>query len=581
MPSAIGGFATGLTQGLETGQKIRRNRQIEKLIDREMHEKDIGAASRRELAGLGGADLSAYSEFEQSPDPFLIRGFNWLRNKFGEDASQAAEQGAADPFASPVTPQQAIPAGEFNTDMSGGFDPRQPAARALPEYADGGMVDDEEYNAGGLREFVTGDLPRRARAIPDTLTEQGRRIGEEVSSVGQDLSMRARAIGEAEDPYAAGSATREFAGELGLGTARVLGAGAREVLGPLAPAAKGVLGFLGFRGEQKSRRTQQAGPPPTADTPEAAALADKGGETPAEQVAANATEQAGKTVPGHPDNDDQKFDWEEVAAQGVRPEEIPHVGTGDWKRYRQQYVAASVMGGKSPAEAHAEVDQIQNNGMLSNMRQASYLLQASNPKAAALALRAAYQYFPNGADVTFGVMQGPQGPVLVGMGKDERTGEPLKGGKPMVITAERLNMMAENFSNPAAMRLWAKDMDEQMFKERQYQEVDKPTAQADLGVKAAQADYYRASAADKRAGAAGGGQPALKQADYDRAYKEFIGRQELTSIKDPKEADYLADVMSRLYQRNPSTPYPSIVNLVMQAYEDGTLEEGLAEIGLR
>jgi hypothetical protein len=73
----------------------------------------------------------------------------------------------------------------------------------------------------------------------------------------------------------------------------------------------------------------------------------------------------------------------------------------------------------------------------------------------------------------------------------------------------------------------------------------------------------------------------LKQADYDRAYKEFIGSQELAALEDEAQAQYLADVMARIYQRNPSTPYPSIINFVMSEHRNGTLEEGLAEIGLR
>jgi hypothetical protein len=115
---------------------------------------------------------------------------------------------------------------------------------------------------------------------------------------------------------------------------------------------------------------------------------------------------------------------------------------------------------------------MQMQGAQSNLMQSAFLLRSGNAKGAALAARAAFQYFPNGSDVRFGIHQGPNGPVLIGMGVDEETGEPIKDGKPMILNTELMAAMASNFSDPKAFTTWTKDWRDEEFKHRQYEEVD-------------------------------------------------------------------------------------------------------------
>ncbi|MHC4703041.1 MAG: hypothetical protein ACYTFQ_20945, partial [Planctomycetota bacterium] len=419
-------------------------------------------------------------------------------------------------------------------------------------------------------------LQRTAETFPETI--EGAHTARYISD------LAAEDFEQAEGARAKGAALRDAA------TASV--SGAMETTAGLikdvanTPVVQGILGFLGFEGEEKSRATREAEQPPTpegASTGDAATDAAAGAiptEKPTEASAKEAIQAGAQMVPGHPDNPGQQFDWEEIASSGAKPQDIPHVGIKDWVEYRRKMVRASILKGDGAQAGHEAVDKIQHDGFMNNLQQAHYLMMAGKPEAAALAGRAAYQYFPNGVDVEFGWAQSKVdgSPVLFAMGRDEN-GEPQ--GEPRPITTEFMGVMVENFKDPSKFRIWKKDMDDQFFKERKYHEIDKPEAQAGLNLKAAQTDYNRSGAEANRAKAARGGNDPLKQSDYDRAYGEFRDSQELTRIDDEATANYLADVMSQVYLRAPGTPFPTIINRIMSAYTDGTLEEKLAQLGIK
>jgi hypothetical protein len=255
------------------------------------------------------------------------------------------------------------------------------------------------------------------------------------------------------------------------------------------------------------------------------------------------------------------------------PNEMPDMKVRDWEEYRRKKIAYGVGQGKSADEVDKEVTAMQQRGFLRYGQQAFTLMQAGNLQGAARALKAAYQYFPNGYDVKFGVQNGN----IVGMGFNEETGKPE--GNPMILTPERLSVMMENFTNPQAFRMWTQDWRKQAMENRKYNEIEKPSAQADIDYKyaAGRAALQNADAAQSRADAAmvaaerggsGAGGKAMTQAE--RVYRERV---QMLGITDEATADELASVMSQLKQKYPNTPDNVIVQKVMERYRASQGEE--------
>jgi hypothetical protein len=232
------------------------------------------------------------------------------------------------------------------------------------------------------------------------------------------------------------------------------------------------------------------------------------------------------------------------------------------------------------------VDARQMRGFQSYGVQAFNLLQNGDATGAAKAMYAAYQYFPNGSDVKFGVQKGANGqPVLIGMGTDEKTGEPLKEGKPMVITPESLSVQMENMQNPDAFRTWTKDWRDTEQEVREYME-GKSQRQADLDLTGAQTQYYRdrGTAALLDASTPGGG---LKQSDIDRNIAAFEGDRELQALLGGTEeaaARDLTEAMATLFITSGTNNRSSVIKFIMDSYNEGGMEqvnEDLAQIGAR
>lgn len=586
--SAIGGFASGLLRGMEASDDRRRKKRVDALLSRQADEYDQNREGAYDKYINEGGDPANWKMMQEEKDPFLVRGFNWLRNRFGGDASAAAEQSTYG-VVPQEQPQQAIPTSPtYDSQLDAQF------------MADGGKVyppSDPRHRPPGYvdiyapaREFLGEDVPRRAKEMALGATENIRREGSEFS---QDMGMRRQAISEASNDRSTGKAVREYVGEGLVGTGRLVGAAADDLLGPIDEAVgrlgSGLLGFMGFGGEGKSaatlrNETENAAPveATTADVPadQKAAVQAIPTDKPAEASAKEAINTAVQNIPGHPDNPGQQFDWADVAEQNVSPDEIPHVGVKDWMNYRKQHVLASIKQGKSPADAHAEVDQIQQRGFISNLQQGEYLLRVGNGKAATLALRAAFQYFPNGSDIRFGTLNGVDGkPVVVAMGVNEETGEPIKEGEPSVVTPDYLSAMVANFSKPGTMNVWRRDMDEQMFKERQYNEITRPTAQQELNTAGAQEDYYRSGAEKNRADAAytragrpgSAGSGGLKPNEV-RGTAEFFREILADMAMDPDnlgEVNRITSTMSRLYGAYNGDLDPNSVAAVVMAAMEG------------
>jgi hypothetical protein len=197
---------------------------------------------------------------------------------------------------------------------------------------------------------------------------------------------------------------------------------------------------------------------------------------------------------------------------------------------------------------------MQIRGFTNYASQAQALMQAQNLKGAARALRAAYQYFPDGNDVKIGIQNGH----LVAVGVDDDTGQPFDKGT-RVITPEFLSGAIQNFANPTAFQSWTKDWRTEQLQRQKYAEVEKPLAQAQASALTTTADANMQRAQNS---AAMGG---MKPQDMRGAQQFFVKRLELMGVTDPAQADQLAATMAQIKAANPQVPEMAIIDFVMKA----------------
>lgn len=634
--ASIGDLVKGFQGGYDFSTGIRRDRQIEKALDYEL----AGQSAKRkaDLAGYEkyGADYGeGFEELPQTYGEKLMGSFKgWAGNLFNRDQQQAIDTTApAAPAAPPQEPNPFIPRADGGAVRhmrakyaNGGrsLAPNQSqqgrttgVARSGGMYADGGAYSSALHRVP--MPMAEGGMPPRIEQLNrEQARIERRRLAAEKAAGRGRLARAGRAVGRVAAPVAlaataADTATtptedyrerfalpRETGGDLDEAAAAyeepsILGAATdpefwSDVGVRALGAASDVGSALTLGGADRFYRDEQ--------TEAVRALPqDAPSERVAEEVAAQPAAPTAEPAPATPQGPtapavggmegqqrigqgaDEAYDWTQV---DVMPEDIPSHSVKDWEEERKFYAAQAIANGNDPLDAMKEVDAMQMRGFNQHGQQAFQLLRQGNAPAAARALKAAYQYFPNGVDVKFGISKGTDGqPVLIGMGVDEESGEPIQEGKPMVITAESLATQLENMSNPAAFRTWTKDWRAAEQEIREYEEVTKPEAQSQADLRAAQGQYYSdrgvAAILDAEAAAAGGG---MKRTDRDRVFDRFMESQELAQLDDPARAEDLADIMSRVFLQYPDEPYPSIIKYIMAAERAGTLDEELGKLGI-
>lgn len=251
----------------------------------------------------------------------------------------------------------------------------------------------------------------------------------------------------------------------------------------------------------------------------------------------------------------------------VQPEEVPDFKATDWADYRAKAMASLIRGkGMSYPEAFDAVDQqvttMQQRGFTNFAKQALALQQAGNLRGAAAAYRAAYQYFPSGRDVKFGI----KGNQIVGLAVDEATGK--RTGNPMLMSPEAIYAVIDNFQKPEAWQTWAKDRRESQLALKKYEETEKPLAEAQgsalLTNARASATRAQADLIGAQSGGSGGG---MKPADFDRAGNFFVEASKEFAFEnevDSAGAERLASTMSEIYRRRPDMDPRVIVQQVLE-----------------
>lgn len=600
------GFVEGLMGGMQRREEHDRSKKIDKLLDQKSQQNLLSDVGAYETHLNEGGDAENWVFQNQDKDPFLMRQMK----KLGNWMTGTEPKEEVDPYA-------AAREKYANRDVAEGS--MSPVANApsgrLVDYADGGRVAGRD-RTGRTDESENYAIPpprrdRRGRDlgsmdmmdVPGYRPPDRRQREEELEPRPVDsepLFPRTRAIAgevrrenehyaaeEGDSAYTRGSKwmdrtqnnIRGF-----LGGAVAFG---RDMVDNVVPdaAADAVQGALGYKGhedyEGKPRQAvpaeaptpapAQAVPTQPEDTTAAVTEAVATDQAPDAQVAANAVQAGAEATPGHPDHPDQQFNFAAMAKEGWTAADIAHVPLKDWNEYRQNHVLASIKQGKSVVEANQEVDTIQYDGFMRNFRQASYLMMAGDESGAALAARAAYQYFPNGTDIRFQAMVGKDGQdYLVAAGFDEKTGE--MRGEPQVMTPDYVNAMLANFEDPKSFNAWKADKEEAYRLERQYNEIEKPTAQADLDLKGAQADYYRSGAQKNRAEARGEQfVKPLTEAEKRAAGAAIDKDVAILALEDPELARQLKATAIRIYTETRTEP-EVIMNEIHKLYKEGGLD---------
>lgn len=407
---------------------------------------------------------------------------------------------------------------------------------------DAGML--RRAGAGAKRLGAAGALAGTAITTATTPTEDYReRFGLETDDPSLAGDIGVRALGAASD----------------LGSVLTFGAANRL-----------------YRDKQRQAREQVAG----ADSPPEEAIQEPEQFPSAQMGGGSSSASVRRTAIGGGDSTEPEMvNFGDI---DIDAKDVPNMQTDDWKKYRAQMIAAAQKSGNPQAVAQVNdmVTQMQQKGFLNYGQQGLALQQAGNLRGAMAAYRAAFQYFPNGNDVEFGTSKNKRTgrTQIVGFGRDEKTGK-LVPGSEMVMDPERVGVLLENFSKPEAFRMWTKDWRDFKESQRRYEEVTKPLAQAQADSLANNSEARILAAENQalRAAATGGAGGAANLRNAERVFRERLG---MMGLQDEAQADFLASIMSQIKVQNPGVPDNTIVQVIMQAQRDGTLEQRLQRMGI-
>jgi hypothetical protein len=597
-----GNFAAGQKATLDR----RRAKQFERMNDYELAAEDDSLVGRRSAINRertrGGLDPYEFGDIETNGDPMFMKLINWWKERRAnrvEPSNTMPEQ--MQPVGGEMN-QLGMEGDRFQELRDGGR-----ARQAIPRYQDGGGVSEAEMarrRAARQAEFRRQGINTRASQVSrgGAIPREGivRRATNALRGRAASAAGRARAV--AGGAAAAGAALlpqfnedydRRIEQRFGFaepgpeegdasigGYAKHLGRRALGYASDVGGLIPGVSDM--FRDNQQRGAIPEPAPRRPAIPPEAQAEQPEEEEvprTPDEAVAqeaiaegtAMAEEAQQRSAPPG------QIDFSQVDFEAG---DIPNMPVSDWIEYRAGMVSDLMMQGADAPSAHAKVTQMQQQGFVDYAQQALMHLQGGNSGAAATALRAAYQYFPNGTDIRLGAQQGKDGqPVIVGQGFDENSNEPK--GQPMILNSERLATMIENFSNPAAFTAWTKDWRDEQFARQQHKEIDKPEAESNATYRdrAGRAALMNADANMADARRQGAGAQGRSQSDLDRANAAFLDAVEMLGYTEQGSADRLASAMSQIYSRS-NWQYPQVIEFIRQAEGEGRLEEVMQALGL-
>lgn len=635
--SLMGGFAAGL----EAGDKLRTNRQLEKYrksaIKRMEREDNINALELDEYYKANPGIARPEAPSEGMDDPFILRVTSKLKGMFGKPkALPAAPTGAGlgtsvgEGMAGPPSPTPSF-AAPLDSSLEGepSYDQMYADGGRLRKYADAGLVGpprnlpaDQVAEIERLRlERQAAQAAARANPVPagtpeytpgDPSRYRSPEMRPGAGAVGQDAVAASARTGSAATQPAARSAAgraayyaKNAAGTAARGAARAalplaLGATAYEVAntdtedyrkrfgletndpslwGDIGVRALGAgsdlanlatFGLLGKYFVDKQDKPAQAIPAPAGDTSTTETIPPPGGGGPRRGGRRNPKVTTPTEAPPEPTGETPSLEQAGEAVSQMSPVDVPNYTKDDWADFRVKATRGLMERGMSAADAFDKVDQqvmgLQQRGFLNFAKQGLARMQYGDPRGAASLFRAAFQYFPTGTDVKFGM----QNNTLFAMSVDEKTGQPT--GNPMALTRESVGTMIENFSNPAAFRTWLGDRRQAQLLLRELINVKEPNAatgrevdiaNARAGETRAQAALTAAEAARLNAQKKGG--IDVNSADWGRfesRLDEVIG---MLQLGDPAQALEIRSKIAQAKMANPDVDNETVIAGMLQA----------------
>lgn len=565
--AGAGGFMSGLIGGIEAGQNIRAKRQMEKAREQmlESGQYDVEAMRKYRKAGDEYGPATGTQDYSGMEDPYLYRLMDWFRGRKrrgsgidagmsgGFNANDQIQQNMYEPdiqqYASP--PQGYADGGAADLPWEATAE-AQNMKGALEEAVKNGKISAEEAvqaakNPGLLRRVLNSKLVGKAGAAAALASTAG------TAALTDTEQYRKRFGLETTDP--------SFLGDLGVRTL-----GAASDLGNAMTFGQAGRFYRDLQDQNQPAAPQGA---PSALPLSPASPADRTPRT----VTAEVTSKRRTALPSAaPTGGPEQID---LSQADFDHGEIPHMPTADWAAYRARMMDAARASGKPEALAQADqaVTGMQQRGFINYAQQGLALQQAGNLRGAMNAFRLAYQYFPNGSDVKFGIYKNH----IIGIGIDEKTGQP--SGEPTVMDPQRVASIIDNFKSPEAFRHWTTDWHDEAFRQRKYAEIDKPLAQAQADALAnnSDANSLRAQLDLERGLNAQGRTPGSIRAS-EAAYRQRV---ELLGITDAGKADELAALMSQLKAANPTAPDNIIIETIMRADQSPNRDQVLAQLGLQ
>lgn len=606
MPYGSPSFVESLQGGYGFVTNERAKRQLEQARDYGLKDLGYADAERRANNAYGQDLIRSYGgtpgeQFDPAStemgDPIAVRIGNWAKGLFGGGGSKGAipaAPAAAAPAASAASPM----ANQFALASLGGLadgglpphtrnlSPEQLAERklALEKAAESRARTPGSVSRSTPTETVKSD-PRTYKPAKVGATGNTPSVTKAVGRIARSAIpsyLATTAIHGAADAYSA--PTEEMADEIGVPRKYVGQEGVKGALVDAAIRVPGTLKRVGDRilhpfTEPEGRPARAIPPPATAAAPAAApapaAPAPAGGSAPAPTATSTPT-----AIPAEPQGPPQyEDDLADVDWSQVDPNTIPSMGADDWAQYRMQALQAATAGGRSPIDALQAVDQkitsMQQNGFISNAQMGMARQQAGDVRGAMAYYKKAYQYFPTGYDTKLGVTQDGQ---IVGIGVDEQTGEQVEGTQ-TILDPERVSALINNFKDPAAFTQWTKDRREFEQKQREYDEVTVPGAEADARYKASSAETSRMNADTARgeleariAGVGGyapyGSRSGAAASGTDQRFAETQAEKALEQIAmtNPELASAIQAEIAEDKANNPGLPASVIIDEVMRKH---------------
>lgn len=584
--SALGGFVEGLQGGITHRQQALRNKKIDRMLDQEATVKGMAIQGQqddinaiRHEKGLGPRD---FSQFDADQDPYGMKLTDFFRPKklwqnFKNNVGMGSQTQSEPSFSPARANEQAIEDATYGAEASSMGNRNMPQygmaaaadGGAIRRMADGGVLADDYIRAS--ERIAGGGDPKK---IPTRLGRYGRAAGRVAGKAGMVGGAIAGGVGaykgaktgtdEYRDRYTMPEALMYDDDDSNLTMfAKDVGARAIGVGNDVGRTAAGMLGFGRDSAEGQAIRESDVAAPPEQPPTAAQAVTPRAAAAPPQAPQQQAIPETNGPFQIGPD------------APIAMPDEMPTMNTEDWVAYRAASVENMVMRGATIPEAHEAVTMMQQKGFLNYGQQALQLLAAGDPLRAGMALKAAYQYFPNGADVKFGVTKDKAGqPALIAMGKDEKTGEPMPNGT-MIINGERLAVMMEQMTDPSAFRTWTKDWREFEQDLRKYNEIEKPAAEAtainqDRTGRAALNNSEANLLAAERTGAGGG----MTQSQWNSALKmvqDGMADRGMMQGIEPADQGYLTQVAAIIFMEDPSN-WVATVEEIMRLYREGGTE---------